>query len=490
MDTVSQSPATRRFRAPRLAGWWEGPCGLAELIGLALPLVVSMLAFALNQFFDRLYLTWYSSVAVAAVVPSGALAWVASSFPLGLAMYTTAFVAQYYGSGNYRKIGQVVWHTLYFAAATIPAFIVIGWFATPIFAWFAHAPEMQAGETVYFRILTYGLGTGIAAEALSSFFIGTGKTSRVMWVNLASVAVNIVLDYVMIFGKFGCPEMGIAGAAWATTIAAWFKLAVLAAMAFEPHQAVRYGLTSGWRFSLPMIGRLLRYGAPQGVHFFLEGGAITIFIILMGGISVTASAATAIAFSVNMVAFVPLIGLGIGLTTLVGREIGRQQIPLARRATRSALVLGTAYALMFALLYYFAPTLFVGVHEWNSSHTKPEIVTARWLLQFVALYCIFDSFQILFQAAIKGAGDTLYVLLVSVISSTLFVTVGYLGAGYFAGENAKLTWWWWCLTIWILGLTITYLLRYLGGKWTRMSVIEPELVSGTRHDPFSAAVEP
>ncbi len=478
MDTVSPEAIERRIRTPRLAGWWEGPCGIAELTGLALPLVVSMLAFALNQFFDRLYLTWYSSVAVAAVVPSGALAWVASSFPLGLAMYTTAFVAQYYGSGNYRKIGEVVWHTLYLSAATLPFFLVLGWQAEPIFAWFAHAPEMRIGESVYFRILTYSLGWGIAAEALSAMFIGTGKTSRVMWINVACVAVNIVLDYLMIFGKFGCPEMGIAGAAWATTIATWTKFALLAACAFEPHNAVRYGLVSGWRFAPSMIARLLRYGAPQGVHFFLEGGAITIFIILMGGISVNASAATAIAFSINMVAFVPLVGLGVGLTTLVGREIGRQQIPLARRATRSALVLGTAYAAVFAGLYYFAPTLFVGVHEWNSTAAKPEIATARWLLQFVALYCIFDSYQILFQAAIKGAGDTLFVLFAVVISSSLFVAAGFLGAEFFASENAKLTWWWSCLTVWILALNLTYMLRYLGGKWTAMSVIEPELVAG------------
>jgi MATE family multidrug resistance protein len=249
-------------------------------------------------------------------------------------------------------------------------------------------------------------------------------------------------------------------------------------MALAPANARIYGLASQWRLSLPTMGRLLRYGAPQGVHFFLEGGAITVFVMLMGGISENASAATAIAFSVNMVAFVPVIGLGIGLTTLVGREIGRQQIPFARRATRSALVLGTIYAAVFAALYFFAPMLFVGVHQWNSPIQKQEIATARWLLQFVALYCVFDSYQILFQAAIKGAGDTFFVLVVSVISSTLFVLAGMLGASMLVTEPAKLCWWWSCLTIWILALNVTYMVRYLRGKWTRMSVIEPELIHG------------
>jgi MATE family multidrug resistance protein len=460
-----------------LAGRWHGPCGLKELLQLALPLVVSMLSFALNQFFDRLFLTWYSQVAVGAVLTAGAFAWVTYSFPLGLTMYTTAFVAQYYGARQFHRIGQVIWHALYFSMATIPIFLAVGVFAPQIFAAFGHNQAMQTAEATYFRILSYSLGITIAAEALSAYFIGIGKTSRVMTANVICAAANILLDYPMIFGKWGFPEMGLAGAAWATTIANWLKFAVLLAMVCRSRAIHGHGLTSQWRFSRTMLARLLRYGSPQGFHFFLEGGAVTIFIILTGSISVTAAAAASIALSVNMVAFVPLFGLGTALTTLVGREIGRQQIQFARRATRSTMAVGTLYAAVFAGLYLFWPSLFVGVHEIATGAQKPEVQMARWLLRFVAAYCVFDAFQILFQAAIKGAGDTFFVMLVTIMSSAAFVGAGAIGARFFATENGQIIWWWSCLTGWVVALSVVYSLRYWGGKWTRMSVIERELIA-------------
>ena len=456
----------------RLARLWSGPCGMRELLGLAVPLIISTLSMAVMQFCDRVFLTWHSTTAVAAVIQAGAIGWVLYSFPLGLTMYTTAFVAQYAGAGQGANIGRIVWQAIYLGAATIPLFLLAGWWLPGTFDAFGHSSALQVAETTYLRILCWSLGTQIVAEALTAYFAGIGRTAVLMFVNVGAAAANVGLDGLLIFGWGPIPELGIAGAAWATNIALWLKFAALAILFFGSVDRLRHGLLSGWRLSLPLTGRLLRFGSPQGLHFLLEGVAVTVFIVLMGGISDQASAATAIALSANMVVFVPVIGLGIALTTLVGREVGHRRIALAERATRMALGVGVAYSLLLAALYLFAPILFVGMHARAAPDVPAEVELARFLLRFVAAYCLFDTLQLVYQSAIKAAGDTWFVLQITVLMSALFVLAGVVGGAWTPYEAGQVQWWWWMLTAWIFSLSLIYAWRYRGGKWKTMSVIE------------------
>jgi MATE family multidrug resistance protein len=266
--------------------------------------------------------------------------------------------------------------------------------------------------------------------------------------------------------------MGIAGAALATTISIWFKLGLYIYYCVRAKDARQHGLFQNRAFNLHLTGRLLRFGAPQGFHFLLEGGAITLFIMLMGAVGKQASAATAIAFSANLVAFVPIMGLGEAVTTIVGREIGRRRPALAARATLTAMTIGIVYAGFFAVLYSQFPILFVGLHEAAEGFGKPEVETARWMLKFVAAYCVFDAIQLLFQAALKGAGDTAFIMLTTIVLSTTFVITGVSGAGRFETELGQSLWWWWALTGWIVGLSLAFGWRFWQGKWKQMSVLE------------------
>ncbi len=456
--------------------WWNQECGPREVLGLALPLVISTLSFALMHFCNRLFLTWHSTVSVAAVLQAGALCWVFYSFPLGLTMYTTTFVAQYHGARQDQNIGRVVWQAVWIGVLCVPLLIVAGWNLPEIFVRLGHDPAMIEAERTYFRISLFGLGAATIAEALTAYFIGIGRTRVVMLVSGGASLLNMLLDYVLIFGLGPIPELGIAGAAWATTISFWFKLVCYVVLCATAVDRRRHGLWSGMRFNWGMTIRLFRFGAPQGFHFMIESGAITLFILLMGRLSQRASAATAIAFSANQVAFVAIMGLGTAVTTLVGREIGRQRIRLAQRATNVALVIGIIYTAVFATLYFAFPGLFVGLHEAIDGIVKPEVETARWLLKFVAAYCVFDAIQLLFQAALKGAGDTRFIMLTTIVLSSLFVLSGVCGAILFPAEQSKILWWWWMLTIWIVCLSVVFGWRYRLGKWKSMTVIESEAI--------------
>jgi MATE family multidrug resistance protein len=449
---------------------------MREVLDLALPLVASTLSIALMQYCDRLFLTWHSSLAVAAVIQAGALSWSLYCLPMGLVMFTTTFVAQYHGAAAPERIGRIVWQAIWLGVASIPLFLVVGWQLPVLFTWLGHSSELQAASTIYFRIALLGLGPSLLAEALTAYFVGIGRTGVVMKINAGAALLNVALDYLMIFGVGPIPPMGLAGAAWATTIAIWFKLAWFAVEFVLSPDRLRHRLwnSSGWRLDSTL--RLFRFGTPQGVQFLIEGLAVTFFIMLLGGVSEQASAATAIALSANMVVFVPLWGLGIAVTTLVGREIGRQRVALAQRAVRVALAVGLIYAGLFAALYFFAPVIFLGVFDLVEGSVRPEIHTARWMLKFVAAYCLFDAIQLLVQAALKGAGDTRFVMLTISILSALFLLAGFWGAGRLTDDTPKLVWWWTMLTIWIVALSVAYSIRYRGGRWKSMRVIESDVV--------------
>ena len=180
-------------------------------------------------------------------------------------------------------------------------------------------------------------------------------------------------------------------------------------------------------------------------------------------------------FSINLLIIFPVFGLGMGCSTIVGQKIGEHQPDLASRATWTTLALGLIYTGIFAILYFLAPGIFLFAHASEGSEYLEIKHLVILYLKFVALYCIFDTIQIVFVSAIKGAGDTRFVVIVTIITALLFVGGGSFGASLFSDPNAKVNWWWISLTGWILILSVVYWLRFRQGKWKSMSVIEPQV---------------
>ena len=281
-----------------------------------------------------------------------------------------------------------------------------------------------------------------------------------MYCSFLGAGLNILLDYWFIFGGLGIPAMGLWGAGLATTISMWCKVAVFAWLFFHP-QNVSLGTRSEWRIDLPLMSRYFYFGVPNGIQFLVEGFAITFFFMVIPTISEPASAAASVVFSINMLVIYPVFGLGMGCSTLVGQKIGEQTPELASRATWNALFLGTAYTAVFAILYVLVPNAFLIAHSTEAGDFAEIHDMVLLYLKFVAVYCIFDSIQIVFVSAIKGAGDTRFVVVVTLISSALFVVTGSLGSRLFEVPESKVNWWWICLTGWIFVLCFAYGWRFL-----------------------------
>lgn len=458
-----------------LVRWWKRECGGREVCLLAFPLVVSTISWSLMNFTDRMLLSWWSTNAMAASLPAGMMHWTMICFFFGVAQYVNTFVAQYYGAGRADRIGSAVWQGMRIGWYSTPLFLLMGVAAPWLFRIFGHAPELMWVEVLYFQTLSLGAGGTVIAGAMSTFFTGRGQTKVVMVVDAAAALLNVVLDYLWIFGKLGFPAGGIEGAGWATAFSQWFKVAAFALLIVRAlGRGDIYGFGPGRRFDKNLFLRLARFGGPSGLQWLIEAGVFSLFVLFMSRLGVQEAAATTAAFSINGVAFVPMLGIGIAVTTLVGQRLGAGQPDLAARATWTGVVLGLGYSLVFGVFYLFTPKLFLLGHAAGGDpqeYAKLEATTVV-LLRFVAAYCLFDALQILFSSALKGAGDTAFVLMNTVMTAFTALIVGYVGSRLF---ETGLHWWWSVITCWILTLGFVYCGRFLQGKWRSMRVIEPEL---------------
>ncbi|MBL9123144.1 MAG: MATE family efflux transporter, partial [Planctomycetaceae bacterium] len=412
--------------------FWHRPAGAHEVLALAIPLVISMSSWTLMHFIDRLFLLWHSERALAAALPAGMLSFAIESFFLGIAMYVNTFVAQYYGADRPERIGLAVWQGVWLALISLPLMLLMIPVAPFAFALIGHEPEIQREEVIYFQVLAYGGGAMVISAATSAFFTGRGKVKIVAIVDTLSALTNIVLDYLWIFGYGGFPEWGIAGAAWATVVALWLKTIIYVALIFQHKYRQKYGIVSGMRFDRELFARLVKYGFPSGAQMLLEVGAFTGFIMMVGKLGQRELAATGLAFNVNTVAFIPMMGVGVAVATLVGQRLGENRADLATRGAWTAFYLASIYMAVMAFAYFFTPELFLLPHTAGATPAQLlEIEQLRdlvfVLLRFVALYCFFDMMNAVFVGALKGAGDTRFILFTTLFSASLPVIVTKIG---------------------------------------------------------------
>jgi MATE family multidrug resistance protein len=225
-----------------------------------------------------------------------------------------------------------------------------------------------------------------------------------------------------------------------------------------------------------MVRRLWTFGAPGGLQWLVECGSFTLFITLVGGLGKVNQAGTMLAFNVNSVAWVPMMGMGLAVSTMVGQQLGANRPVMAARATWTAFVLAMVYMCTMSLFYVTVPDWFLMGHRAGMAAAQfaplRELIVV--LLRFVAVYCLFDAMNVVFMSAIRGAGDTRFVFWTSLGTSLVPLSLAWLGI-HNLGQG--LYWCWTLITVWVCSAGMIYLARFLHGKWRTMRVIEPEVAS-------------
>lgn len=452
----------------------DEPGGYREVLRVSWPLVVSMGSFTLMQFFDRVFLSWYSATAIQAALPAGILSFTMVCFFMALAGYANTFVAQYHGAGDKagcsRATAQGVWLALAswpFMLALIPA----GWW---ILRAAGHGPDVLKAELSYYTILMIGSVTTPLSAALSSFFTGRGDTVTNMYVHMAGNLVNLLLDYAMIFGKWGFPEMGIRGAAWATVIAGFVAPALFCGIYFRNPLREEFDTVRWFRLEMGLLRRMVRFGVPSAVHLFLDVASFALFVLIVGRLGAVALAASNIALAVNGLAFMPLLGISMATSILVGQYQGRRDAVTAEKATWNSLRIGWIYMALVGATFVLFPrayfTFFQTRGETGGLTMEQLLPVGRRLLYMMAAWGLMDTTNLVLSGALKGAGDTRFVMVYSVAIAWGFWITGEWLIVFVLGRGVVAAWLW--LTIYVFVLAAGYWLRFRTGRWKQIELIE------------------
>ena len=438
-----------------------------EILRLVWPLALGMLNNAVLQFVDGVFLARESLESLEASLPASMLAILVMGFFQSVVAYSGTFVAQYHGAGDSHGVrmsyraGLVI--TLA-AGVLAVAIIPIGLMVAPFMS---ENPAVVARASSYYAIVSVGAIALCGQMAASSYFTGRGKTRLVFWVNVLGNAVNIALDPILIFGFCGCPRLGMAGAAYATVAAMFVQWGVLAWCAERDLRSLRVGAADVPRL-WPLVGKVLRYGVPSGASSVLNILSFTIFVFVTGRIGDQEFAVSNACFKVNYFLFAPMEGFSICAATLVGQAQGRGDSAAAHRDAMRTLFLGLLLVAVLSALavVFYRPIL--------SLFASPGVQLSTfyalgfWLFLLMAAWQVFDATDVIVSGALKGAGDTKFVMWwMSICAFGLWMPLVWAVAKWHNTMTAL----WGTMVIYVVVICAGTLVRWYNGGWKRIKLV-------------------
>lgn len=440
-----------------------------DILKLVWPLALGMVNNAVMQFADRAYLAHHSQGALEAVLPAGMLMWIFGGFFQSVVGYSSVFVGQYHGEGSLEKCRET-----YRAALVLS--VVAGILSLPlvglgdwILACTTQNATLLADERSYFQVLMAGAFFVYGQMAASSYYTGRGQTRIVFWVNLVGNLLNIALDPLLIFGYEGCglciPSLGIAGAAYATIFSMAVQMAVLMVAA---ERAVRK-VPSAPRERLPILGKILRFGIPSGLYTILNMVSFAIFVFVTEGVGPLELAVSNACFTVNYLLFAPMEGFSLGASTLVAQAIGRGDRDEAARAARRTIVLGVGFAAVFsALTLLFADRILDLFASTTGDQAAAFHSLGTTLLWLMAAWLLFDATDIILGGALKGAGDTKFVMTWALVCAFVLWLPLVFVVRHFHNTMPAL---WSTMIVYVVVICLGSIVRWCRGKWRRIQLV-------------------
>jgi MATE family multidrug resistance protein len=455
--SLSKAPSRAITRAPAQGG-------SSELIRLAYPIVLTQLSMSAMQIVDTAMVGRLGPSELGAVGFGGIWMWTALTLFVGTTQGIQTFVAQDCGAGREAGTGAWFWQGAYVVLPLTVLAIATFALCMPAFLdWLAPPREIRPLTTLYVQARAWGSPAGVAFVMGAAFFRGTGNTRTPLYLTLFAVGVNAVLDYGLIFGRLGLPELGVQGAGYATAIANW--LGAISIFAALMRQGVRRRYATSWtRPETDSMIRFLRTSAPVGAQWLLGMSSFAVFSTLVAHMGSTSIAASQALIAVLSVSIMLASGLSIASATLVGQYVGARNWVAAERAHRSAIRIGFIVSLGLAALFVAAPGFLIRLFTEDS-----ELLEAGASLMLVgAVLQVFDTMVNISSGSLRGAGDTRWPLM----ATTGLAWLVYLPLAYFLGitlEGGLLGAWAGCAVN--SGLAaMTLLARFRRGTWQTITI--------------------
>lgn len=445
----------------QLTKYKEG--SVPELWAISFPLILSMLSNNFMIFIDRLLLAKYDTSAMNAAVVAGLIFSIFSYGTMGIAAASEIFVGQFNGAKKLKKIGEPVWQTIWFSLFTSFLFFPLAFFAGPIFI---PNPEYVADGIPFFKWMMIFGPTYPLMTALSSFFVGRGRTKLVMVTTVISNILNILLDFVLIFGVTNfIPPLGAKGAAIATGVAQTFQVLVLFIVFLRKRHRDIHG-TGEWKFKPKLFLQAFSIGLPTAFSSIIELSAWGFMVQILTSVSESHITIYSIGDSFFVLLTFGFWGLQKGITSLVANYIGANREEMITQCLRSGLKVVLGIMLVFTIPLLFFPELLVqqflsveSTDVLNEELMQHGVTAIRWLW----VYFVLDAISWLLSGILTATGDTKFVMLMNGVSAWAFsILPTYICVTYL---NAPPSITWVLCALYALLNTTSFYLRYRSKRW-------------------------
>ncbi len=454
------------------------PSATRELLTQAIPSVVAMTSFTLMQFVDKIMVSQIGPdpVYVGAQGSGGLAAWIPTSIMYGTLAVVNTFVAQNLGAGTPQRGPAYAWNALWLAVVAWLLLIPYGLSMPWIFSTLGYDARRVELACDYGQVLVFGSIFNMAARSIGQFFYGLHRPRVVMSAVLAGNITDLIFNYILIFGYLGFPALGVKGAAISTVMGNFVEFAVPMAVFLGPKLHSELKTRVAWRPDIKKMKEILSLGWPAGLMFGSEMVCWGYFMVyLVGSRSAEASTAGFIAQQWMSVSFMPAVGLGNAISSVVGKYIGMRRPDLALQRAKVGIVMAAVYMGTCAILFLVFRHPMVGMFVPKETPLEAREMVIRLGGQFLiatAAFQIFDAIAMTIGGALRGAGDTKFIGVATVVLAWgCLVGLGWAFTEYFPQWGPMGPWI--AAAIYIFALAVASMWRFASGKWKTMSVVGP-----------------
>jgi len=492
-----------------------GAAVLAEMMRIAIPSVATMASYTVMQFADKLMVSRIGPepVYVSAQSNGGILSWMLIAFILGMTGVVNSFVSQNLGAGKPERGAAYAWNGLWISFAYFVLLVVPAIFVVPMYFDYIHNdPILVQLETQYAVIVLAGTLGVMCSRTIHHYFYGLHRPWVVLISAISANIINIILNFLFIFGDqqlvmeagwfgdaiinpitgafaslaamLGMEPMGLKGAAYATVIGGFIEFFIPLALFVSPRYARKFGTLKAWKLSAECLKGLWKVGLAPGLMFVNEiicWTLLMVWLVPLGGKAVgddpvLHNTTGWIALQYMHLSFMPAVGLSIAAQAMVGKCMGMKRPDLASARAMLALKITMVYMGLCAIIFVIFREPLIGV--FIDEATPPEqraklIAIGSRVMIAAAVFQVFDALAITTSAALRGAGDTVFPGVATIVLSwTCIVGIGY-GLVVFVPSLGSMGPWIGA-SIFIILLGVVLGIRFAKGKWKTMSLVEAD----------------
>ena len=389
---------------------------------LAAPVMLGMLGHTFVSFVDNIMVGQLGTAELAAVSLGNSFMFIAMSLGIGFSTAITPLIAEADAEENFLKGKSSFKHGLFLCTVLGILLFLLVFFAKPLMYFMKQPPEVVALAIPYLDLVAFSLIPLIIFQGFKQFSDGLSMTKYPMYATLLANIINVLLNYILIFGKLGFPVLSIVGAAYGTLISRIIMVGYLWYL-LRGKEKSKHFVTNIKFFVLDklMIKKLINLGAPSAMQMFFEVAIFTAAIWLSGLLGKNPQAANQIALNLSSMTFMVAMGLSVASMVRVGNQKGLQKYFELRRIAFSLFLMGTMLAFVFAIIFFafhnYLPKLYVDFDDAKNLMDNTEVLTiASKLLIAAAIFQISDSIQVIVLGALRGLQDVKIPTVITFIS--------------------------------------------------------------------------